>query len=217
MTRQIATIIMILALLPAVSPAQITGTRSEELDAEPLGVPVTDIAFDPADAAHPVCTPFAACPPASQVTVEYIAFGVDFTPFGGNPPVGVFTDPPDLFAGVNGAGVIDLVTATCGRIVELGTTTQGLTDFIGVSGGFVGGPSDLLLEAFDNAGVLIGSSIADDGVDGGGYLIAEVPDPSGTIASFCMSTPTADFHGVNFIYLNNPTPVPVTLQSFSIE
>jgi hypothetical protein len=208
----LATIVLFLvAAIPAA--AGVTGAAK---GGAAEGVPPSDITFEPISAAHPVCPPFGACPPASQVTTEYLAFGVDFTEFNGHPPVGVFDDPPEKFGGVTG-GILDLVTATCGRIVSLGTTTQGVTDFIGMAGGNVGGPSDLLLEAFDAGGGLIGSSIADDGVDADGDLIAEVSDPTNSIASFCVSTPSQDSHGVHFIYLNDPTVVPVELQSYDIE
>jgi len=208
-----AVAVALIIVAPALD-AQVSGPPSKP---GPEGIPATDIAFDPSAAGHPVCPPFGACPPAMQVTTEYLGFGVDFSAFSGNPPVGVFSDPPDKFGGVNGAGDLDLVTPTCGRIVEVGGTTQGLTDFIAASGGFVGGPADLLLEAFDIGGGLIGSSIADDGVDADGNLIAEVPDPTNSIASFCMTTPTADSFGMQFVYLNNPSMVPVELLSFDVE
>jgi len=214
MKKRNAATVVALALLALPLEAGVTGTASKR---SPQGVPVVDITFEPISAAHPTCPPFGACPPGIQITTEYTTFGVDFSTFNGHPPVGVFTDPPDKFGGVNAAGVLDLETASCGRIVLLGTTTQGLTDFIGAAAGFVAGPADILLEAFDAAGVLIGSSIADDGLDADGDVIAEVPDPSGSIASFCVSTPTADSHGVHFIYLNTPIVVPVTLQSIDIE
>ena len=183
--------------------AQVTGSAGNV--GSPQGVPVTDITFEPADAPHTVCPAFGACPPGDQVTTEYLGFGVDFTQFDANPPVGVFSDPPDKFGGVNAMGDLDLLTPTCGRIVVPGTIDQGVTDFIGVAAGLVGGPSDILLEAFDMNGVLIASSFADDGTDADGDVIAEIPDPTGSIASFCVSTPTADEHGVHFVYLNNPT------------
>lgn len=182
--------------------AQATGPSGE-----PGGgrdVPVTDITFEPADAAHPVCPGFGACPPEDQVTTEYVGFGVDFTPFDGNPPVGVFEDPPEKFGGVNESGDLDLVTPTCGRIVAPGTTEQAFTDIIGIAAGFVSGPEDILLEAYDVNGTLLGSSTADGGSDEDGDLIAVVSDPSASIASFCVSTPTSDSHGVHFIYLNTP-------------
>jgi hypothetical protein len=204
-----------LALLALPLEAGVTGTAKPRA---PQGVPVVDITFEPISAAHPTCPPFGPCPPGSQITTEYQGFGVDFTQFGGHPPVGVFVDPPEKFGGVNGGGILDLVTASCGRIVVVGSTSQGLTDFIGASAGGVGGPSDILLEAFNPAGTLIGSSIADDGVDpDGGDLIAEVSDPTQQIASFCISTPTADTYGMHFVYLNTPIAVPVTLQTFEIE
>jgi hypothetical protein len=193
-----------------------TGTAGQQV---PGGFPATDILFQAADAAHPVCPPFGACPPALQITTEYIGFGVDFTQFDGNPPVGVFTDPPDEFGGVNAQEILDLLTDVNGRIVETNTTTQGLTDIICMSAGFVAGPADLLLEAFDAGGNLVGSSIADDGTDPDGRLIAVVDAGAGNnvIASFRVSTPTGDTYGVLRICLNDPGPIPVELQSFDVE
>jgi hypothetical protein len=212
MKRNAAVVVLTLSALPLW--AGVTGTpgvRSAQ------GIPTTDITFEPASAAHPTCPPFGSCPPGSQITTQYQAFGVNFAVFNGHPPVGVFTDPPDKFGGVNAGGILDLLTPTCGRIVLVGTSTQGRTNFIAAAAGFVSGPNDILLEAYNPAGALIGSSIADDGQDADGDLIAEVPDPNGQIASFCVSTPTQDTHGVHFIYLNTPVVVPVELQTFEVE
>ena len=115
--------IAILLAVVVAGPAA-AGVSGPALKGAPEGVPTADITFEPTSAAHPTCPPFGACPPAPQITDEYLAFGVDFTPFGGNPPVGVFTDPPDKFGGVSG-GILDLLTPTCGRIVSPGSTTQG--------------------------------------------------------------------------------------------
>lgn len=167
------------------------------------------IDFTPSDASHTVCPAYGACPPGSQTTTEYIDFGVDFTQFGSHPPVGVFDDGAiPKWGGVNGSGNLDLLTDTCARIVEPGTTTQGVTDYLAVAAGHVEGPSAILLEAYDAGGTLVGSSIGDDGngtADSGDVLA--VVDLSGTpvIASFCVSTPTADNYGVSEIALNTPT------------
>lgn len=207
---------LLFAALASPAFAAQTGEPDQQV---PGGFPATDILFQAADAPHPVCPPFGSCPPALQITTEYIGFGVDFTPFDGNPPVGVFTDPPDEFGGVNAQEILDLLTPVNGRIVEVGTTTQGLTDIICMSGGFVAGPSDLLLEAFDAGGGLVGSSFADDGTDPDGRLIAVVDAGAGNnvIASFRVSTPTADTFGVLRICLDDPTIVSVELQSFDVE
>jgi hypothetical protein len=203
---------MVLLALPLAA-----GVTGPAVQGAAQGVPPVNITFEPASAAHPTCPPFGACPPAQQITTQYLGFGVNFAVFGGHPPVGVFTDPPDKFGGVNSGGILDLITPTCGRIMLVGTSTPGRTNFIGVAAGFSSGPNDLLLEAFNQNGSLIGSSIADDGFDADGDLIAEVPDPNGTIASFCLSTPTGDTHGVHFVYLNTPIALPVTLQTFDVE
>ena len=149
---------------PALAQGPVTAQDNQGV-ADPgtqQGVPMADIIFVPDDAAHAVCPPFGACPPADQVTTEYIGFGVDFSVFDGNPPVGVFTDPPDKFGGVNGAGDLDLITDTCGRIVATGSTAQATTDLVVIEAGFVGGPNDILLEVYDLGGSMIGSAILDN-------------------------------------------------------
>jgi len=207
-----ATIAVALLALPL--QAGVTGPTVKRA---PEGVPAADITFEPISAAHPICPPFGPCPPGMQITTHYLAFGVDFTVFNGHPPTGVFSDPPEKFGGVNAQGNLDLVTPDCGRIVVVGTTNQGLTNFLAISAGAVAGAADILLEVFNPAGALIGSSIADDGADGDGDLIAEVSDPTQQIASFCVSSPTLDTYGHHFVYLNTPVVVPVTLQTFDVE
>jgi hypothetical protein len=205
---------LVLALLALPLQAGVTGPAGKHA---PKGVPAADITFEPVSAPHPLCPAFGPCPPGSQITTEYLAFGVDFTVFNGHPPTGVFSDPPEKFGGVNAQGNLDLVTPDCGRIVVVGTPNQGLTNFIAIAAGSVAGPADILLEAFNAAGVLIGSSIGDDGVDADGDVIAEVPDPTQQIASFCVSSPTLDTYGHHFVYLNTPVVVPVTLQTFEVQ
>ena len=168
------------------------------------GVPTADIIFTPDSAAHAVCPPFGQCPPGLQITNEYNDFGVDFVVFDGHPPMGVFSDPPDKFGGVNGSGDLDLVTDSCGRIVVPGSQSQGATDLVIIEAGFVGGPNDILLEVYDAGGTVIGSSIADDGTGADGDLVAVVQVGGQTIASFCVITPTNDTHGVRRIHLNDP-------------
>ena len=202
------------ALLALPLQAGVTGPTAKRA---PEGVPAADITFEPISAPHPTCPPFGPCPPGSQITTEYLAFGVDFTVFNGHPPTGVFVDPPEKFGGVNAQGDLDLLTPDCGRIVVVGTTDQGRTDFVAIAAGSVDGPADILLEAFNAAGVLIGSSIGDDGFDADGDVIAEVSDPTQQIASFCVSSPTQDTYGHHFVYLNTPVVVPVTLQTFDVE
>jgi hypothetical protein len=169
--------------------------------------PASDISFIPEDAAHPLCPAFGACPPASQISTEYIGFGVDFSEQPGQPPVGVFADGPltDEWGGVNAVGNLDLQTDVNGRVVWQGTTAQGLTDLIAVTAGFVSSPHDILLEVFNSDGVLIGSSIGDDGFGPDSRHLAIV-NLSGdfSIASFRVSTPTSDAYGVRRIYLNTP-------------
>jgi len=106
------------------------------------------------------------------------------------------------------------VTNTCGRIVFFGSQAQATTDLVIIEAGFVGGPSDILLEVYDINGAVIGSSIADDGVGPDGDLVAKVQLGSSTIASFCVITPTVDTYGLRRIHLNAAPPVSVESASW---
>ena len=176
---------------------------SEDPNTEIEGL--AEISFVPEDAAHPMCPAFGSCPPALQITTEYVGFGVDFTAQPGQPPVGIFDDFPEEWGGVNAAEVLDLLTDVHGRIVVPGSTDQGATDFLAVTAGFVNAPEDILLEAFDADDVLVGSSFGDDGFGPDSRHLAIV-DLTGTpvIARFRVTTPTADSFGMRRVYLNNP-------------
>ncbi len=182
--------------------------------ASPAGLPTFDIVFTPDDAPHAVCPPFGSCPPADQITDEYIGFGVDFTAFDGNAPIGVFTDPPDKFAGVNAQGNLDLLTDTCARIVATGSQTQATTDLVIIEAGLVSGASAIELQVYDLGGSLIDSAIADQGTGVDGDVIAVV-QASG-IASFCVTTPTNDSYGLRRIYLNDPGAAAPTMGSAAL-
>lgn len=211
-SRSMAFLLFVLAS-EAPGAAQLTGPKG---NGATFGVPVVDITFEPSDAPHATCKAFGPCPPENFVTTEYLGFGVDFSAWAGHAPVAVFDDPPEKFGGVNDSGILDLFTTTCGRIVVPGSSAAGLTDFIAVAAGLAD-PGGNFLEAFDSGGVLIGSSFNDDGMDADGDLIAEVSDPTNSIAGFCVSTPNKDAFGVHFVYLNDPTQVPVVLQAFAVE
>jgi hypothetical protein len=175
-----------------------------------------DVVFTPDNAPHNTCPPFGPCPPGNRTTTEYLAFGVDFTVFGGNPPLGIFSDPPDKFGGVNAAGDLDLITDSCGRIVIPNSQAQATTDLVMIEAGFVGGPGDILLEVYNVGGAVIGSSIADDGIGPDGDLVARVQLGSATIASFCVITPTNDTYGLRRIHLNSPQATPVEPSSWGM-
>lgn len=155
----------------------------------------------PGDRTPPVVvsSPFATVASGGVVGANFIDFGVDYS-FGNVEAI--FSDPPLAFSGVNSSNNVDLLTAVDGRIVLLGTTTQGLTNFISV----VAGNSDanaLLLEAFDLSGNLVGS--ATNAV--GGATTFSVSTVGYSIASFRVSTPTSDTFGVRSVTLETPIAV----------
>ena len=171
-------------------------------------LPACDILFAAEDATHTLCIPFQVCPPENFTRVEYRALGVEFSDREALPPVAIYTDPPDSFAGLNKESKIDLLSNVNGRIVSSGTSTQGGTDLISVSAGLVASSDDILLEAFDASGAVVGSSLGDDGFDADGHHVAIV-DLTGNpiITSFRVSTPTSDTFGVHQICLNTPLAV----------
>jgi hypothetical protein len=114
-------------------------------------------AFGPDSNPAVVATPpFGPLAPGGTLGTNYIDFGVDFS-YGG---VEGFFDDGDIneFGGINGDGVLDLLTGVDGRIVSLGTLTQSTSNFIFVEAGFAA-PGTLLLQAFDLSNALIGSQV----------------------------------------------------------
>ena len=161
--------------------------------------------FDPTDAPVAIGGPFGTV--AEVVGTSYIGFGVDFS-WGGDE--GVFSDPPPAWGGVNGSGVVDLVSAVDGRIVVEGTTNQGLTDYFYAEAGFAAIGS-LTLELFDISMNLIASVLNDDPLGVNGRTTFSYTGAG--IAFFRISG--LDSFGVNEISLNTPTaaviPVPAAL------
>jgi hypothetical protein len=108
-------------------------------------------AFVPGDAPVPVSPPGGPLAPGGEAADNYIDFGVDFT-WGGVE--GIFNDPPLAFGGVNGSGVVDLVSPVDGRIVVPGSLTTGSTSFFYAEAGFSADGS-LTLELFDATETLV--------------------------------------------------------------
>ncbi|MCP4711038.1 MAG: hypothetical protein GY869_20650, partial [Planctomycetes bacterium] len=147
----------------------------------------------------------------NPVNYEYIKFGVKFEL---ENPVGVFADTPNTWSwgGFNSSNEIDLLNVVKGFFTVPGTTVPGLTSYIAVNAGYVANPENILLEAFDQNGNLLGSSIGNDGYGPDGYNLAVVDltsQPVPAIASFRVSTPFDDTFGVRRIYLEPPVSTPI--------
>ncbi|TRW17316.1 PEPxxWA-CTERM sorting domain-containing protein [Glacieibacterium frigidum] len=115
--------------------------------------------FGPASNPSVAQTPsFGLLAEGGVLGTNYIDFGVDFS-FGNVE--GYFDDGDALaFGGINGEGVLDLLTAVDGRIIVAGTTTGTTTGFISVEAGFAS-PGQLTLSVFDINNVLISSVVND--------------------------------------------------------
>ena len=131
---------------------------------------------------------------------RYVSFGVDYDAAG---VVGVFNDPPLAFGGVNASGNVDLVSPVSGRLVVPDTTDQGATDFVSVLAGYADA-GDLLLQAFDVNGALVGSTTNTVG----GVSTLSITAPLDDIASFTVSTPVNDAFGVERVSVDTPVSVP---------
>jgi hypothetical protein len=143
---------------------------------------------------------FGTIAPGGTVGANYIAYGVDFT-YGGTE--GIFNDPPLAFAGANPSAVLDLISPVDGRIVLVGTTTQGVTDFFLAEAG-LSPPGSLTLAAFDVAGNIIQSVFNGNPLGPNGRTTFSISAPG--IAAFRISG--ANTFGVDGITLNTPSPVP---------
>ena len=134
---------------------------------------------------------------------NYTGFGVDFS-FGN---VEGYFDDSDVFqfGGINGEGVLDLLTAVDGRIVVRGTTTGTTTDFISVEAGFAS-PGQLILSAFDIDKLLIASVTNDTtlGLNSRSLLTLATPG----IAYFSVSG--AETFGVAQINIGAVVPEPAS-------
>lgn len=86
------------------------------------------------------------------VGTQAIQFGVDYS--SGNVE-GIFIDGgTHALCGINSVGTCNLLTAVDGRIVVLGTTNQGFTNFINLIAGD-SDPGGLTLSVFDQSGTLL--------------------------------------------------------------
>ena len=143
---------------------------------------------------------------AEAVGTAFIGSGVDYT-FGNLE--GVFNDPPEAFCGINAAGECDLVTDVDGRIVETGTTDQGLTNFVEVLAGRAAADT-LTLSVFDIAMNLLGTATNSDG----GTSLFSVSTAGFDIAFFSVSG--ADSYGVQSVSIEeaigvSAVPLPAAL------
>jgi hypothetical protein len=162
-------------------------------------VPVTHTPLSGPDPA-PFTTPFGTVTPGNEAGTRYKDFGVVYDDA---TAVATFFDPPPAFGGINGGGIVDLLTPVTGRIVLLGTTTQGLTSSVLVTAGNAGA-GDLLLEVFNINYFLLNS--AQNVV--GGFSSFGISRSMSDIAYFRVSTPTGDTFGVDEITIETPIGVP---------
>lgn len=162
------------------------------------------ISFTPTSAPGVAETPaFGALAPGGTLGTNYNTFGVDFS-YGGVE--GYFNDLPKGFGGINGSGVLDLLSPVDGRIVKQGTGIAAVTDFFYAEAGFAGAGS-LTLELFNSANVLIASIL--NGNPLGANSRTTFSYSGAGIASFKISG--NDTFGVNEIRLNTPTVSAVPL------
>ena len=154
-----------------------------------------------------------ALDPASYfVTDDYDAFGVWFGD--GGVRTAIFRDPPLAWGGVDDNGFVDLFSPVGAKVVVPGTGgTSGRTSHLSVEGGNAAVGS-LLLEAYDCAGNLIGSTVNDDGAGPNDNTLMTLDLPG--IHSFRVSTPVGDTFGVDSIEMDDPTPC-VTAATIDIK
>ena len=149
-------------------------------------------------------------PLAQAVGTAAIANGLDFS-FGNAE--GVFADNAevDAICGINASGRCDLLTAVDGRIVLLGSTDQGFTNFFSAEAG-ISEEGALLLEVFGIDNGLLGSLSFTNAILGpNGRGTASITRSAFDIAFFRISG--ADSFGVNLISIETPTggiPEPAT-------
>jgi hypothetical protein len=150
--------------------------------------------------------------PGGVITDQYDAFGLMFGP----GKVAIFSDPPLAWGGVNASDIVYLISPVEGFFVLPNTTTKALTEFVQVEVG-VAAVGTVLLEVFDAAGNLLGSSFNDDGTGPGNYshFASVVIDG---IHSFRVSTAPGQqipdswgMYGISFCGALSPVPAPGTL------
>jgi hypothetical protein len=168
-------------------------------------VQASTITFTPAsNPAVPVSPAFGALVAGGALGTNYIAFGVDFT-LGGVE--GIFNDSPLAFGGVNGSGVVDLLSPVDGRIVVPGTTNQGLTDSFEAEAGFAANGT-LLLTVYDIHGNVLATAFNGLPLGPNGRTTFAISEPTPIIAAFSITDPGADSYGVDDITLSTPIGVP---------
>jgi hypothetical protein len=155
----------------------------------------------PSDAPVVVSQPGDPVAPGGAVSNQFNGFGVNFT--GG---VAVFDDGLSLaFSGVDGAGIVDLLSPVNAFFTVAGTAFDAVTGFLSVEAG-VSAAGNLLLEAFDINGVLIGSVVG-DGNDDGDNLGTVMELAVAGIHSFRVSMANNDQFGVYQIEFGDLAPV----------
>ena len=127
------------------------------------------------------------------VGTQAIDFGVDYT-FGNVE--GIFIDPPAALCGINASGICDLLTSVDGRIVQLGTTLQGLTSFINLTAGS-SAPGALTLSVFGLNNNLLATAT---GIGSSGPFT--ISRPTADIAYFSIGG--ADTFGVGSVSIETP-------------
>jgi hypothetical protein len=152
----------------------------------------------PNDFGGPYCASPAFGPAVCGITNQYKDGGVVF-----NGLVAVFSDPPNAWGGINGSGIVDLVSPVSAYFVVPGTTGLATTDFLSVEIGF-SAIGSLLLQAYDINGVLLGSTLNDDGTGPNGRTLATLSLAG--IHSFTVSG--LDTWGMNQIEVGTLTGVP---------
>jgi hypothetical protein len=156
----------------------------------------------------PVSPAFGPVAPGGQVTDQYKGYGVIFSD---GIATAIFSDPPLAFGGVNGNGIVDLLTPVNGYFVIPGTSTLASTDYLSVEAGYAD-VGNLLLQVFDVNRVLLDSTINDDGTGPHGrtLLTLSIPD----MVYFSISTPQQDTFGADQLSFNTPggaVPEPTTM------
>jgi hypothetical protein len=161
------------------------------------------VSHTPASGSNPApfTPPFGAFTPGNEAGNRYIDFGVDYT---NAAAVAVFNDPPPAFGGVNGSGIVDLLAPVNGRIVLLGTTTQGVTSSLTVTAGSADSGGTLLLEVFDVNNALLDS----EPNPVGGFSAFGITRSSPDIAYFRVSTTSGDTFGVDEVTIESPVAIP---------
>lgn len=175
------------------------------------GSSATTISHAPSDGVPPVVITVALQPLAvgGEVGTAFLTYGADYS-WGGVEGIFLDTDGVAAFAGIDQLNVLDLHHPVDARIVLLGTTDQGFTDYIEVEAGFAAA-NELLLQAFDIDGNVVGSATNGPplGPHGRQTLIIDLAG-SFEIAHWRTSCSGQAAFGVNQVTIGTPIPEPST-------